>query len=108
LEELRPELLVLAGAKERGRPPGTVERRPIEPLTLAPEDVQRAVADAITGYIDMDLVLAVAHGLGALPPRTVAIEVEPEAIEPSERLTPVAAAGLERAIELVREEVARP
>ncbi len=49
----------------------------------------------------------VAAGLGALPERTVAIEVEPDSREPSERLSAPAQAGLERALELVREEVAR-
>ena len=106
LQELRPALLVLVGAKERGRPPGTVERYDVVPLPRPLDELQAAVADAITGYIDLDLVLEVAQALGALPARTVAIEVEPASTAPSERLSPSAEAGLEEVVALVRREVA--
>jgi hydrogenase maturation protease len=111
LEELRPDALVLVGAEPRGRRPGTVERRPVERLELTPAQVQAAVGDAVTGYVAIDLVLEVAHGLGALPPQAVAIEVEPAAVEPSLTLSLVAEQALERALALVRDEVraaARP
>ena len=106
LEELSPQLLVLVGAKERGREPGTVERREVTSLPRSPEEVQGAVADAITGYIDLELVLVVASGLGALPPRVVAIEVEPAATVPSEHLSPEAEAALAHVLQLVRRELA--
>ena len=106
LEELSPELLVLVGAKARGREPGSVERREVQPLPRPTAEMQAAVADAVTGYIDFDLVLDVAHGLGALPRRVVAVDVEPASVEPAERLSPQAEAGLARALELVRSEVA--
>ena len=106
LEELRPELLVLVGAVERGRAPGTVERLEIGELKLGdPLETHGAIADAVTGYIGLELVVEVAHGLGALPPRTVTIEVEPAQTEPSEHLSPQAEAALARVIELVRSEV---
>ena len=109
LQDLRPQLLILVGAVPGGRTPGTVERRVVEEPRRKAADVQRAVADAVTGYVGIDLVVEVAAGLGALPPRTVAIEVEPASVEPSEYLSPEAAAGLERALELVRQELrARP
>ncbi len=106
LQELNPELLVLVGAKQRGRAPGTVERREITALPLAVEETQAAIADAVTGYIDIDLVLEVGHGLGALPPRTVTIEVEPESTEPSEHLSARAQAALAEVVDLVRLELA--
>jgi hydrogenase maturation protease len=106
LQELRPDALVLVGAKRRGRTPGTVERWDVFALPRAPAEIQLSVADAVTGYIDLDLVLDVAHGLGALPKRTVMIDVEPESTEPSERLSPSAEAALAEALELVRREVA--
>jgi Ni,Fe-hydrogenase maturation factor len=53
LEELRPRALVLVGAVARGRRPGTVERRLIRNLHLPPERVQRAVGDAVTGYVTL-------------------------------------------------------
>lgn len=105
LEELRPELLILVGAVAAGRPPGTVERRAVEQAPRSAADVQRAVGDAVTGYVGIDLVLEVAAGLGALPARTIAFEVEPAGVEPSEELSPEGAAALERVLELVREEL---
>ena len=107
LQELRPDLLVLVGAKARGREPGTVERREVVALPRPLAEVQAAIVDAATGYIDLDLVLEVAHGLGALPRRTVTIEVEPDAMEPSEHLSPRAEAALATALDLVRREVGR-
>ena len=105
LEELSPQLLVLLGAVERGREPGTVERREVTVLPRDPLEIQGAISDAVTGYIHLDLVLEVAHGLGALPPRTVAIEVEPARTEPSEQLSPQAEAALAEALDLVRREI---
>lgn len=105
LRELAPELLVLVGAKSRGRVPGTVGRRNGYTPTLRPEEIQAAVADAVTGHIDLDLVLEVAHGLGALPERVVAVEIEPASTEPSEQLSPQVEAALPKALELVRAEL---
>ena len=105
LEELRPDVLVLVGAVGRGREPGTVERREVAALPRDPLEIHGAIADAVTGYIDLDLVVEVAHGLGALPPRTVTIEVEPARTEPSEQLSPQAEAALAQAVELIRSEV---
>lgn len=105
LEELRPELLIVVGAVVGGRPPGTVERKVVEQAPRDAADVQRAVGDAVTGYVGIDLVLEVAAGLGALPERTIAIEVEPASVEPSEELSAEGAAALERVLELVREEL---
>ncbi|MGH9149678.1 MAG: hypothetical protein ACRD0F_04990 [Acidimicrobiales bacterium] len=107
LEETSPRSLVLVGAAARGRPPGTVERRRVHPPLLATDQVQAAVGDAVTGYVSIDLVVEVAAGLGALPSRTVAIEVEPAVTGPVEGLSEPAAAGLERAVSLVTAEVRR-
>jgi len=107
LQDLRPRALVLVGAVTRDRPPGMVERRRIRDLRLPPEQVQRAVADAVTGHVTLDLVIEVAAGFGALPARTTAVEVEPGRVEPTERLPLNAGRALESAIGLVRAEVRR-
>lgn len=107
LEELRPEALVLVGAEGRGRPAGTVERRRVRPPQRAPAEVQRSVAEAVTGYVTIDLVVDVAAGLGVLPARTVLVEVEPARTDPCTELSAEAEAGLERAVDLVRAEVRR-
>ncbi len=104
LEELRPAALVLVSAVRRGRRPGAVERRRLDPPERSTADVQAAVGDAVTGYVHPDLVVEVAAALGVLPGRTVAVEVEPELTGSGEGLSPLAAAGLETALDLVRAE----
>lgn len=107
LEELQPDALILVGAEGRGRPPGTVERRRIADVAFEPAEVQEAMADAGTGWVAIDLIIPVAAGLGALPQRTVTIEVEPSSTRPSDQLSPAATAALEEAVALVRTEVPR-
>ena len=107
LEELRPGTLVLISAVARGRVPGAVERRRVDPPRLKTADVQAAVGDAVTGYVHPDLVVEIAAALEVLPERTVAIEVEPEATGSGEGLSAAAAVGLEEALALARTEVRR-
>ncbi len=111
LEELCPEGLILVGAIPRGLPPGTVTRRRVRDLHLSPAEVQLAMNDAGTGYVTIDLLVEVCAGLGRLPERTVAIEVEPADDRVNgrlaERLSPLAQAALPEVLELVRAEVRR-
>ena len=107
IEEVAPDALVLVGASRRGRPPGTVERRRVVPPRAPVAAVQQAVGDAVTGYVSVDLVVRVAAGFGALPARTVTVEVEPAGTESAAPLSEEAAAGLDRAVGLVRAEVRR-
>jgi len=106
LQDLAPDALVLVAGQARGRPAGAVQRRRVGPTALSPAELQLAVGDAVTGYVTIDLLVEVATALGALPPRVVAIEVEPASVRPAEALTPEAEAGLEEALALVRAEVA--
>lgn len=107
LEELAPDALILVGAQPRGREPGTVQRRLIRDLTATDDEVQTAVAQAGTGYVDIDLLLRVAWGFGHLPDRTVVIEVEPAVTGPSAELSRLGAAALDTALHRVRVEVER-
>ncbi len=107
LVDLHPEALVLVGAAERGRPPATVERRRLHDPGRSSEEVQTAVCGAYTGYVNIDLLVDVASGFGVLPPRTVAVEIEPVYSGPSTALTPQADAALEQMLELVRSEARR-
>lgn len=104
LDELAPDGLVLVGAKSRGRAPGTVTRRRVGDLGLAPHEVQVAVGDAGTGYVDLDLTVEVAWGFGSLPPHTVVVEVEPAETGPGEGLSDPVAQAMDRVIELVDRE----
>ncbi|MDP9405633.1 MAG: hypothetical protein M3O86_03385 [Actinomycetota bacterium] len=107
LAELRPSTLILVGATPRARTPGTVSRRRVAAPSVDPVETQIAVADAVVGYVDVDLVVRVAAGFGALPPRTVVIDAEPAATSPSDRLTPAGEAALQEVVSLVRTEVRR-
>lgn len=105
LEELRPAALVLVGAEPRGRPAGTVERRPARPAARTATEAGAFVGGAITGHVTIDLLIEVAAVFGALPDRTVVVEIEPATVEPSVEISPVAAAALDEALNLVRAEV---
>ena len=107
LQEIGADSMILIGAVRRGRIPGTVERRLVQPVELSPSELQAAVGDAVTGYVGMDLIIEVASGFEAMPRRCVVVEVEPEYTGSGEGLTPSAAAGLDRAIALVRVEIDR-
>ena len=106
LEDLRPDALILVGAARRGRPPAAIERRRVR-VDLSPEQLQNAVADAVTGYVTIDLVVNVAFALGALPADTVAIEVEPVLPGPADRLSPEVWDALDEVVRRVRDEVRR-
>lgn len=107
LEEVKATHLVLVGAVVRGRPPGTVERRLLAAELSGPAEVQQAVGDAVVGYVSIDLVVEVAAGLGVLPARAVAIEVEPVAVGPSDQLSSEVAGVVEEMAALARAEIRR-
>lgn len=107
LEELRPDALVLAGARQRSGTPGEVRRRRVDvQQPIDPVAAQVAVQQAATGYVDIDLVLAVGRAFSALPSRTIAIEIEPEGVFGESVSTSVSAA-LEQAEQAVRREIRR-
>jgi len=107
LGELSPEALVLLGAVPRGRPAGAVHRRRVSPADLDPTNVPGAIADAVVGYVGIDLLLDVAAGLGCLPARTVVFEAEPGSVGPSDRLSRAGQGALARLVDLARQEVSR-
>lgn len=107
LEDLAPRALVLVSATVRGRPPGTVERRVVEPFEVPAAEARHAVDEALTGYLRVDLLIEVAAAFNALPPRTVVIDVEPASRYPSTELSTPCERALAEALELVRAETRR-
>jgi hydrogenase maturation protease len=80
--EPRPfRLGIFVGAVARGRPPGTVEQYAWSGATLAPEELQARIAEAVTGVVSLENLLVILAHFGSLPLRTEIIEVEPEAEE---------------------------
>lgn len=107
LEELHPSSLVLVGATQRGRAPGSVTTRAWSPsMTAGPEALHAAIGDAVVGYVGVDLLLEVASALGALPADVVVVEVEPASTACSDALSAAAAAALGLALDAVRVAVA--
>ena len=105
LEDLRPRSLILIGAAERGRQPGTLERRVVEGVDRSPEELQASVGDAVTGYVTIDLVVEVAFALDALPAHTVVVEIEPVVRGPAADLSERGEELLEEALAIVRDEL---
>ncbi len=105
LADRRPAALVVIGAARRGRPAGTVERRVVTPFGMTPEAAQRSMHDALTGYVSIDLLLAVGAAYDALPAETVVVEVEPATDVPSYELSPTGQTALSEALDVVRAEV---
>ena len=86
-------ILVGAIGREDGRPPGTICAYRWDRVLPSAEEIQRAVADAVTGVILLDNTLIVTAWMRALPEETIVVEVEPlEHAFGSEMSEPVAAA----------------
>lgn len=94
-------------AVERGRPAGTVERYRWQAPILSVEELQERIAEAVTGIVNLENLLHILSHFGALPTRTVVIEVEPEAEERwGPDLSEPARAALDTVEALVLEELA--
>lgn len=107
IQDINPGTLVLASAIARERRPGSITRYLLPPVLLTPEETQVAVGDAVTGYVSPDLLIEVAAGLGALPPRVIVFEIEPVLVGPGDRMSPEVGAAVDELIGLVRTEVRR-
>jgi len=78
LQERQPyERVVLVGAVERGRPPGTVNCYRWDGQLPAPGEIQERVSEAVTGVISLENTLIVCAALGGLPDDVRVVEVEP-------------------------------
>lgn len=107
LQDVAPDALVLVGAVQRGRRPGTIERHRIRGPAHPGSQVQAAIQDAGTGYVGIDLIITVASAFGVLPSRAVAIEMEPLLTGPREDVSREAAGFLDQIVGIVSEEVRR-
>ncbi|MFN2398201.1 MAG: hypothetical protein ABR543_06105 [Gemmatimonadaceae bacterium] len=79
-------------ARGGGRIPGTITAYRWDGVLPSPDEVQGAVAEAVTGVISMDNTLIVCRQFGALPDETIVVEIEPLVQECGEELSaPIAA-----------------
>src|SRR6266542_2052679 len=65
----------------RGRPEGTVDRYLWQATTPSVDELQERIAEAVTGVVSLENLLHILAHFGALPERTVVVEVEPESEE---------------------------
>lgn len=98
---------VFVSAVARGRPAGTVERSVWNAPTPSATELQERISEALTGVVSLENLLVILAHFGALPERTVVIEVEPEAEEAwGPDLSDAGRAALDRVERLVLDEVA--
>jgi hydrogenase maturation protease len=95
--------LVLVGASDRGRQATSPIRCYRWEGVLPPaEEVQARVAEAVTGVIDLENLLVVAHQFGALPEEVFVIEIRPVVTEFGLEPSPAVAALLPEVSRLAR------
>jgi hydrogenase maturation protease len=105
IQDVRPpfERLVLVSAVRRGRVPGTVFVYRWDGRLPDEDEVQARVAEAVTGVISLDNLLAVVGFFGALPEEVLIVEVEPEDEGWGEGFSAAVEAARPRVLETVRE-----
>ena len=106
LEEspVKYDRMVLVNAAKRGREPGTLEVYRWHGQLPSEADIQARVEEAVTGVIDMENMLIICKHFGELPEEVTIIEVEPENENWGQEFSPVVAARVGEALEIVREE----
>ncbi len=88
--------VIFVAAVPRGgsREPGSVTAYRWDGVLPDAEEIQRAVADAVTGIINIDNTVIVCGHFGALPDEVVLVEIEPLEHEFGDALSPAVAAAL--------------
>jgi hydrogenase maturation protease len=105
LQDLRPPLerIVLVSAVRRGRPSATISVYRWDGRLPGEEELQARVAEAVTGVISLDNLLAVVGFFGALPEEVLVVEVEPDDEGWGEGFSAAVEAARPRVVETVRE-----
>lgn len=98
---------IFVAAVARGRAPGTVTRTRWTAPATTTEALQERVAEAVTGVISIDNLLAICAHFKALPDDVVLIEIEPSEDTWGEAPSAAGERALDAALALARREVAR-
>lgn len=91
LEKRFERAVIVAGVLREGRSPGSVTCYRWDGILPSADEIQRAVADAVTGVIFLDNTLIVTRYFGGLPEEVAVVEVEPEIHEFGETFSPIIA-----------------
>ncbi|MBA3438999.1 MAG: hydrogenase maturation protease [Pyrinomonadaceae bacterium] len=98
---------VFLTAANRGREPGTLEvYRWIDPQASVNE-IQACIGEAVTGVISLENLLIVCRHFGVLPEDVTIVEIEPQKEDWGLEFSPVVAAKVGEALEIVRSEAMR-
>lgn len=91
---------------ERTAAPGTIRRYTWSvPPGVGEDDIQAAVAEAVTGVISLPAMLLVVGHFGSLPARTRVIEIEPRDVAWGPEISPPVTKVLDAVEEMVLDEV---
>ena len=94
--------LILIGAVQRGRPPGTLfTYRPTDALPHV-DEIQARIVESGSGIISLDNIVIISRFYDALPPDTQIIEVEPVEDSWGAGLSPAVHVAVSRAIGLIQ------
>jgi hydrogenase maturation protease len=106
LADARPpyDRVILLAAAARGRAPGRLYTVRSAPPRVDDTELQERIREAGAGVIDLDHLLHIGRHFGALPGDLVCIELEPTEVTAGEALSEPAAACLEQAVRLARDE----
>ncbi len=107
LEEspVKYDKVVLVSAANRGRAPGTLEVYAWDRKLPDEAGVQACIGEAITGVISLENLLIVCKHFGVLPEDVTIVEIEPQKEDFGLEFSPVVAARVGEAIDLVKAEV---
>ena len=100
-EERFGRAVVVSAIARKGRRPGTVEAYRWDQALPSAEQIQAAVAEAVTGVISLDNTLVVVRHFGGLPEETAVVEIEPLDEEFGDGFSPPVADVFESVCELV-------
>ncbi len=98
---------VLVSAAKRGREPGTLEVYRWQDPQPSEDEIQASIGAAVTGVLSLENLLIVCGHFGVFPEDVTIVEIEPQTEEYGLEFSPVVAAKVSEAIELVKREAAR-
>jgi hydrogenase maturation protease len=98
---------IFISAAKRGRAPGTLEVYSWQHPRLEATEIQARIEEAVTGIISLDNLLIICRHFDVLPKDIVVVEIEPQDDDWGLEFSPVVAARVGDAIEIIRQEAVK-
>jgi hypothetical protein len=107
--DCRFDVAIVIGALQReGRAAGTLSVYRWDGALPSGESIHDAIAEGVTGIISLDNTLVIARHFEALPATVVVVEIEPDAHEFGDELTPAVGDAVDQADLVVTTLAAHP